>query len=457
MDIRHPKNQPPPGRWRWWLIRLLLDLFYFCAAPILLFVLLVISRCFTSRKYRGWLEKFGAVARRQGDRPSIWIHAVSVGEVFVAVPLIRDLRAAYPEWDVSLSVSTGTGFDVARKQLPDITVFRAPVDFGPVLSWVFLRRRPTVVLMVELELWPGFLLTANSWGVPVYVVNGRLTERSWRRYLSCGRIGTWLFGLVRAYAVQNEEYAARFQSLGIDPARVAAVGNLKHDREPSPRAADGESIRDQLGWSRTDHLLVVAGSTHPDEEVLWCRFYEDLVEEFPQLRLALVPRHIERLSSAELARWPASRGLSRWSARRSDGGTSMVQEPLGETTLVVDTFGDLELFYYAADVVFVGGTMVPHGGHNLFEVAVLGRPLVFGPSYENFREEAELLLREEAAICARDEAELRDVLRDLLRDSERRQQLGDRARAVTHRLQGARRRHLAWLNDQWTQFFGAST
>ena len=430
------------------VVRLFVDLAYVLLSPVFFVVLLVLSRGFTNPKFaRGWAQKFGSVPKREGDKPSFWVHAVSVGEVIVAQPLIEDLRREFPEWDVSLSVSTVTGFDLAQKRFTGIDVFFAPVDFGPVVSRVFRRRRPTVVVLIELEMWPGFLLTSRAHGVPVYVVNGRITEKSAGKYVWAGPLSRGLFGLVHACGVQTEEYARRFAEVGVPESRLAVLGNLKHDRKPSPDAADGEVIRQQVGWHRGDEVVLVGGSTHPGEESILCELYEALGDDCPKLRLVIAPRHVERLTSSELPRWSAKSDLIRWSEVRSAASTR-----LGSRVLVVDSFGELEKFYHLADVVFVGGTLVPHGGHNLFEAAQLKRAILCGPHVQNFREEADLLFKSESAIQVADAAELRDRARELTFDASRREKLAENAYAVTNSLRGARRRHLDWLSDQMRLF-----
>ena len=438
-------------------VHLVVDLFYLLVFPLVLLYLLVASRCFTRPKYRRGLgQKLGGVADRSDDRKSFWVHAVSVGEVLTALPLIEALRERFPSWNVDVSVSTYTGFDVARKKLTGIEVFYYPLDPSVIVARAFRRRRPTVVILVELEVWPNFLLTARRKGVPVLVANGRITARSAGRYSYGGRVTARLFRLVTSYAAQSEVYCGRFVRLGVEAERVQVLGNLKFDRRPSPRTVGAGELRRRLGWPKGRRSVLVGGSTHPSEERILWELYRRLKCELPELQLILVPRHIERLSPTELASWaPAgesSDNVVLWS--RISAALESEDDPSGEgllesdDVLVVDTVGELELFYAVADVVFVGGSLIPHGGHNLLEAARLEKPLVFGPHHANFQEEAKILLAADGARCVVDAAALEEALQGWLQDEDGRQRIGRNAREAAQGLGGATQRHVDWVEGQ---------
>ncbi|MCZ6794527.1 MAG: 3-deoxy-D-manno-octulosonic acid transferase [Planctomycetota bacterium] len=430
---------------------LLLDFLYLLVSPLVLVVLLIVSRGFTRPKVRrGFLRRLGFSPCRRGERPVVWIHAVSVGEVLVAEPLVRAFQKEHGDWDVVLSTSTYTGEDVARRRLPDLPVFYFPLDVTPCTSLALRRTRPVAVVLLELEVWPGFLLAARRRGVPVLVANGRLTERSARRYRWLGPFGRFLFRQVAAYSVQSDEYARRFRGLGARPESVEVLGNMKYDRSPPASAARPDETRALLGWSRqSGAVILVAGCTHPGEERMLSAMLSRLAERQPGLRLVLAPRHVERLVSGEVESWRCPSPVVCWSELRDrDDGP----HDLGENILLVDTVGDLERFYAAADLVVVGGSFVPHGGHNLLEPTRLSRPTLFGPHHENFKEEARHLLEHGGAICVADAVELEKRLGDLLDDPEERRQLGERARRATDLLKGAVERHLEWLDRQFRLF-----
>jgi len=420
---------------------LAVDLLYLVASPLIVLVWLVLSRGLTRPKYRrGLVAKLGHVAIRMDERPSFWIHAVSVGEVQTSVSLVAALAERFPAHDVSISVSTYTGFEVATKRFPGRDVFWAPFDLSFCATRTIHRRRPSALILVELELWPGLLLAARRIGVPAFVVNGRLTERSCARYERLGRLGRWLFSLVDGVGAQNDEYGRRFARLGVAGDRLAVLGNLKHDPPPVARRPSLVTLRERLGWTESDgHVVLVGGSTHRGEERLLCATMATLRDRAPGLRLVLVPRHVERLVAGEIEDWGADRPIVRWSQLQSS------PRRLGDEVLVVDTVGELERFYASADMVVVGGSFVERGGHNVFEPTRLGRATCFGPYTGNFRDEVRILLDAGAARQVPDADALETCLAAWLGDAEERRRIGARAAAVVDAQRGARERHVEWL------------
>lgn len=437
---------PGIGRRSALALSLLLDLFFLLASPILLLGLVVASRGFSRPKLtRGLLRKLGFSLPRAVSPGGIWIHAVSVGEVLTSLPLVRSLQASRAGLPIHISVSTYTGLDVAQKHLPGATIFYAPIDFSPVLRRFFRRLRPRALILMELELWPNLLLVARGLGVPVLVANGRITARSAGRYGKLGPLARALFRLPASYAAQNEVYRGRLLALGVPPARIEVLGNLKHDREPAPCASEGPRTREQLGWQGAGTFVWVASCTHPGEEELVLRVWRRLRSSCPGLRLVLAPRHIERLSPEEVRGWGAGE-LARWS-RLASATSSGVETPSPDI-LLVDTLGELDRFYSLADVVFVGGSLVPRGGHNVLEPARLGRAVLLGPHHENFRDEADVLLADRAALLVADEGVLQESVAGLLADADSRLRLGRAAEEVCGRLKGATRRHMRWLEER---------
>ncbi|MBN1441060.1 MAG: 3-deoxy-D-manno-octulosonic acid transferase [Planctomycetes bacterium] len=420
-------------------------------SPLLAIVYLVVSRGLTRPKLRrGLWRKFWGFPLREGDAPCLWVHAVSVGEAQLAEPLVDAFASRHPEWDVVISVSTFTGMEVARKRFPRRLVFYAPVDWSISVGRALRRLRPQAIVLLELELWPVFLLSSRLRGIPVLVANGRMTERSCRRYERGGPLSRFLFRRLHAAGVQNVEYAERFRRAGVPSERIEVLGNLKYDRRAPAEAGDGSETRRRLGWpAEGGFTLLVAGCTHPGEERLLCGLLPAWRAAEPGIRLILAPRHVERLSGAELASWESDRRLLRWSRLAEASGGELG----GDVTVVVDTLGELERFYAAADLVFVGGSLVPHGGHNMLEATRLGKATIFGPYHENFRDEAAYLLEGHAVECVRDAEELEERVLDLLRGPDRRRRLGDDARALTGRLQGAAERHAGWIEARIPAFF----
>jgi len=369
------------------------------------------------------------------DRPRVLIHGVSVGEIKGAQSLVRALREEHPEIEVVVSSTTNTGFEVASRLFPGVRVVRFPIDVSPVVRRFLERVDPDWVVLVELEIWPNFLRECNRRGVPMAVVNGRITPRSHGRYRLFRRLLPQ-FNRISAYCVQSEEYAHRFRDLGVEPARILVTGNLKADGLPAGAGAAGETRRRLLA-EPPERLCIVAGSTHAPEEVRIARAWRRAA---PEARLIVVPRHPQR--SPEVLRELEQEGIGaqRWTSlvageERSDPARMVV----------VDTIGELEAIYALADVAFVGGSLVRHGGQNVLEPAAQGKPVLFGPSMENFVPEATLLLSEGGAWQVPDEDGLASALGALARDPERRARMGRAARAAVETQRGATRRTLAAL------------
>jgi 3-deoxy-D-manno-octulosonic-acid transferase len=354
-----------------------------------------------------------------------------VGEVKAAQALVRELRSARPDLDVVLSTVTATGFDVARKLYPDAIVVRFPFDLSFVVRRFLRRVRPICVVLVELEVWPSFLREANRAGVPLAVVNGRITEKSFRRYRAFKKLMPQ-FARISLYCAQDEEYARRFVGLDADPARIVVTGNVKADGlRTGPREPAEEIVRRVA--ARPGQHVVVAGSTHPTEELALVRASR---AAFPAARLVLVPRHPER--SAGLVRELFAAGVEPQLLTRLRAGESV--DP--DRPLLVDTIGELEQVYAVADLVYVGGSLIPHGGQNMLEPAAQGRAVVYGPHVHNFREEAALLERCGAARRIATAAELGPVVAELLSDADARRAMGAAGRAAVESQKGATR--LTW-------------
>ncbi len=395
------------------------------------------------RHLSGLAERMGRCAPRQGDRPCIWIHGVSVGEIRAAGPLIAALDQHLPGYDVALSTTTGTGQEVARRSYADRQVFYYPLDLSFAVRRCFDAIRPDLVVLVELEIWPNFLGEAWRRRVPVALVNGRISEKSFNGYRLVRR---WLFdpiGKIGRFCVQTETYAERFRRLGIPDRQIHITGSMKYDQIRVAADADGAAVRRDIGVG-PDDLVVIGGSTHPGEERALLLAYERLRARHPRLRLVLVPRHTERTD--EVRRQVAELGQS--AVRRTERLQARATAPLapGEV-LLVDTIGELGRLYAAADVVFVGGSLIPHGGQNMLEPAALGKPTVFGPSYENFIEPVERLLAARGARLVPGEPELERALGELLDRPDEARAMGERGREAMLAARGATARTVAVIQD----------
>lgn len=404
-------------------------------------------------------EKWGNVPPRSGDGPCLWIHAVSVGESIAAKPLIEGFATRHPEYDLRISTTTATGRAVAGKRYGAGRVFYYPLDLSWCVRRVLRRVRPSLLVLMELEVWPNLLSMAERAGLPVVVANCRITERSARGFRKGGALARGMLRRVALWLSQSEAYTARLVGLGVDPARVRTVGSLKYDAIPieiddreraryrrllgagGAAAGDGASGASGHAGAETDRVrpILVAGSTHPSEETavlasarhLWAHGY-------PDLRVALAPRHPERLDEVE-AEARAVGAVVRRGALGED-------RPADAPIVLVDTMGELGKLYAAADLVFVGGSLIDHGGQNMMEPCGLGRPTIMGPSDHNFAEPAAVLAEADGLCRIADATELPAACAALLADPEAAAAMGARARTALVRRRGATARSLEALD-----------
>jgi 3-deoxy-D-manno-octulosonic-acid transferase len=395
----------------------------------------------------------GSLAQRMGSlpvsfnmdaEPSIWIHAVSVGETLSVRPLIRELRQQYPRLRIFLSTTTMTGQQLARRSVQDVdAVFYFPFDFGIVVRRTLDLVRPRLFLMVETEIWPNLLRECRRRGVKTAVVNGRLSSRSYPRYRLVRPLMRRVLADVDRFCVQSEESARRFIDLGADPARVTVTGSLKFDSLEVPIAAADVRVRDRVvRYFRVppSRPVIVAGSTMRGEEHAVLRAFRRLKATSPGALLILAPRHPERFDDVEAL----CRGEGFRTVRRTE--LPVDAEPRADVVLL-DTIGELARIYQVATVVFVGGSLVPTGGHNILEPAVFGKPTIFGPHMQNFAEIAEAFVTNDAGVQVRSEGELEQVLSDLMADPVRRARIGAAARALVESNRGANDKTMRLLLD----------
>ena len=363
----------------------------------------------TTGKYReGLAARLGFVQAREGGE-CIWVHGVSVGEVLAARSIVGGLEREFPGVDIAVSTTTGTGHSIAKRTYAGKHVFYYPIDFSRAVARTFRRIRPRAVVLMEMEIWPNFVAHAKTRGVPVVVVNGRITERSFRRFKRLGGIARDFLGKVEAFFVQTDVYAERLVALGVAAQRVSVTGNVKFDTLSTEVDANRAArIREEMGVGR-DEILIIGGSTHRGEEEALLDAYARMRQAERRMRLLVVPRHDTRFDEAAAA--IEARGYKVFRRSRVAKG----QRPEGERPdkaeiLLGDTMGELERLYEAADVAFVGGSLIPHGGQNVMEPAAKGKPVVFGPSMDNFPDAASVLLASGAARQIRDKDELADAL-----------------------------------------------
>lgn len=341
----------------------------------------------SGKSRRGLAERLGLLPTQKcaGDTPCLWLHAVSVGETFAARPIWQALLAALPGWRLLHSTTTDTGQAQAVKSVGahGQTCF-FPIDLLPCVWLALARARPAFIVLVETELWPNFLAIARLRRIPVMLVNGRISDRSLRRALRLAPLYRWMTGNVDRFCMQSDEDAARIIRLGADPARVMVMGNSKFDQVLTHVPLDEQAqLRDALGL-RHDEPLLLAGCTHPGEEETVLRAFRQVKAAVPAARLLLVPRHIQRAQEVE-----AMAVAHGFAAVRK---TRLAQaSPPPDAVIILDTIGELARAYALCRAAFVGGSLVPVGGHNVLEPVALGKPALFGPYTSNFRDIVQLV------------------------------------------------------------------
>jgi len=388
---------------------------------------------------RGFAERFGKYSTKFKqaitNRNVLWIHAVSVGEVNVCTQLIRALELRMPNLKIVVSTTTTTGMGELHRKLPThISKIYYPIDHRRFVTRALSTIRPEAIVLVEGEIWPNFLWGARKRGKPVFLVNARLSDRSYRGYKRFGFLFRRLFAELAGVGAQNEADAARLRQLGCRPEAIRIVGSLKFDaaRLDERRSLDVPALLRQAGV-KSGAPLIVGGSTHAGEEAILAEQFLRLRTRFPNLFLVLVPRHFER--SREVGRELEARGVK--FAYRSE---ILSQEELvpGEIDcLIVNTTGELKYFYEHATIIFVGKSLTAEGGQNPIEPGALGKAMVFGPNMQNFAEAARGFLQQDGAVQVPDAAELEKALGDLLGNQARRAELGRNALKVVHENLGA--------------------
>ncbi len=422
---------------------------------IYLGLLLVLSPCIVYRRVRygryrrGVAEKLLGVSAEHacrllgptGDRPCIWLHAVSVGEVNLLGGLIQRLERLHPDTPLVVSTSTDTGYDLARKKYGTERVFFCPLDFSWAVRRTIRHLRPRLLILAELELWPNLIRETRRSGAEVAVVNGRLSQRTAAGYQRFGWFTRRLFASLSHAVCQDADAARRFAACGTPASRISISGSLKFD--DAPRCRDAVEVQSRVRWAGIDpwHRVWVVGSTQDGEEQMALDIYRRLVGEHEQLRLILVPRHPERFGAvAELIR---SRGLT--PHRRSVDRSLQSDHWSGDRVLLIDTIGELRHWWGVGQMATVGGSFGDRGGQNMLEPAGYGSAVSFGPNTRNFADIADRLLRADAAVRVADAEQLESFLRRCLDDIPAADRLGSAAQAVIEQHRGATERTLETL------------
>jgi 3-deoxy-D-manno-octulosonic-acid transferase len=424
---------------------------YLVYSVLTLLLFVAVSPYFVYQAVR-YKKYIGSLRQRLGYLPitfnvdgeeSIWIHAVSVGEALTARALAEDLKARYPRLRLFVSTTTLAGQEVARRSLQHVdAVFYFPFD------WAFIVRRtlrivkPRVFIMMETEIWPNLLRLCRKRGVKTVLINGRISSRSYPRYRLIRPFFRRVLADVDRFCMQSEESARRLVDLGADPAHVIVTGSLKFDSLERPAGGHGRPRDRVLRFFRiaANRTVLVAGSTLRGEEAAFLHAFGRIKTSMPSALAIIAPRHAERFGEVERI----SREMGYVTARRSE--LPIDAEPRADV-VVLDSIGELARLYQVATAVFVGGSLVDQGGHNILEPAMFGKPIVFGAHMQNFQEIADAFITNGAAMQVQSERELDEALLTLVTDPVLRARLGAAARALVEANRGAKSKTLAAIAD----------
>jgi 3-deoxy-D-manno-octulosonic-acid transferase len=396
----------------------------------------IVWSAFRTGKYReGYREKLlGLVPLRQGEATCVWIHAVSVGEVNLLATILRELRAAHSNWEIVISTTSRTGYELARKKYADLTVFYCPLDFSWAVRTAMRRVRPSLLILAELELWPNLIAATKGQGARVAIINGRLSDKSFPGYRRVRWFVARVLRRIDLIAAQNEETAARFRALGAPAERIVVTGSLKYDGAQMDRNNPKTVALRQLAGFAEDDVVLLAGSTQEPEEQIAVDIFRRLSVKHPRLRLVLVPRHPERFD-AVAAMLDAS--VLPWLRRSQLQSRPSLLAPRPSPILLVDTVGELGAWWGTAAIAFVGGSFGKRGGQNMIEPAAYGAAVSFGPNTWNFRDIVAAMLAADAAVMVRDAVELEAFVLRCLDEPKFAAALGARAQALVRSQLGA--------------------
>src|SRR5947208_9081429 len=401
----------------------------------------------------GYREKFGqrlgiyddGLRLRLSKRESTWLHAVSVGEVNIALKLAHALRALEPELHCVLTTTTTTGFALANKNGPAwIEVIYTPLDYWPIMRRAFLVIRPTRILLVEAEVWPNLVALAHQCRIPTILVNARLSPRSESRFRRFRFFVAPTFRLLDLVCAQEPEDVDRWVAIGVARNRIRAVGSIKYDPDGRDQGLEAQEGAQQADFNHAarESPVLFGGSTHRGEEEILASIFLRLRQQFPSLRLFIAPRHVERLREirAQFGALPMRVTLASEVARQLPGESDA-------DCIILDSTGNLHRWYAIATIVFMGKSLTARGGQNPVEPIIAGKPVVFGPHMENFATLAKALVLKKGAIQVPDMDSLELTIAELLRDREACQRLVQSAREVLSEHQGATARTAALIHD----------
>ena len=418
-------------------MRTLYSFLFFLLVPVILLRLVWRGNKAPAYRYR-WAERF-AIYNKTFVKDVIWFHAVSVGEAEALFPLVKQIQHQFPDVKLLITTTTPTGSDRIKTVMPSVEHVYLPYDIPFVVNRFMECFRPKLAVIMETEIWPNLFASCGKNEIPLYVINARLSEKSANGYKKFPGLIASALANVKLIAAQTDSDTGRFVAIGAAVEKVKTMGNIKYDLEITD-----ELILRGLNFKAdyfAGRFVWLIASTHKDEEIIFFEIYKDLKKRIPELLLAIAPRHPERFHEGK--KLCEKEGWS-FVMRASDDLCCQSTD-----VYIVDSIGELKMFYVAADVAFVGGSMVPVGGHNILEAAAVGTPVIFGPFMANFKDIAEGVLRQKAAIQCHDKSEITATIIALYEDSVFRQVLADRAKEFVLQNQGA----IARILDKLKQDF----
>jgi len=375
-----------------------------------------------------WSERFGYAPELDLSKPVIWIHAVSAGEMIAAVPLIRRLQVRFADHQVLVTNMTPTGAERCRALLgSSVTRCYVPYDLPGAVRRFLGRVRPTMLIIIDTELWPNMIHYSSRLGVKITLANGRLSEQSARGYARIGSLTKLMLSEITQVAVQTQQHGERFRLLGLESHKLSVTGSIKFDLTlPTDLSARQHFLREKVG---RDRLVLIAASTHQGEEEIILDVFSRLHAKYPELLLVLVPRHPERFEvCAVLSRSLGMKTISHSIQRNCESDTDV---------LLVDAMGELIYFYAISHIAFVGGSLVPVGGHNMMEAAAFSLPIMMGPHLRNFDDIADMFVQASAMVMVKDGNELLAMTDKLCSQEDLRTRMGDASRQVMDVNRGA--------------------
>ncbi len=382
------------------------------------------------------------------NQSPIWIHAVSVGEVIASTSLIKSLRKEYPDIKIILSTVTDTGQKIAKEKIKEADyIIYFPFDFSWSVKRALNTINPIICIIMETELWPNFLREANKKAIPVAVINGRISERSFKRYRMISLFMENVLESVKLFSMQTEDDAKRIIALGANHNNVRVSGNIKYDNEFKEIEEEKvKEIKNTLGVNNSDRIFI-AGSTHPGEEEIVVKLYSNILKNYPDFRLVIAPRHIDRVGEVEeivkKIGLNAVRKTELLKGSRVKGQGSSNTKPI----IILDTIGELSFMYSIADIVFVGGSLIPHGGQNILEPAFYKKPVIFGKYMMNFQEIAKEMILSGGGIQVNNEEDLIREVGGLLNNKKKMIEIGEKGYQVIMKNRGALQKNLELIGE----------